>query len=669
MDEQHQNNPTRGWVWTTISTIAEKANPGFPSGKHSKESKGIPHLRPMNISRQGDIDLSNLKYVQQSQYDRLLDGDVLFNNTNSPELLGKTARIPKDTEWAYSNHMTRIRLNKLLISPAWLANVLHYYFLTGFFRMNCTHHVNQASINTSFLCDKVLIPLPPFNEQHRIVAKIEELLTKLDAGIKALNEIKQQIKRYRQSVLKAAFEGRLTAEWRERHKAEIEPASALLARMKENRRTQFIERQRGILQSVISSRVRNSSASYSPQEVLIDFLVEVVTKNVDIAHHELIGSITTAFLHAVNEKIEPKALTKNYTQWLNDSLRALRNEGLESEVIKAQLIAWHKYIDEEINPYKPRRTYTPLLGAMHTMFDAFKEWLVTSSIDEKGVEYIRKRFLEEPAIKEWKNDEARRNKMEVDATWMPSLPESWIWTRVGEISVKMQYGTSEKATHDPSGIPVLRMGNIQDGKLDFTDLKYLPAGFPGLQDLTLVEGDILFNRTNSAELVGKTATYLASHPKATFASYLIRVRVNNQMFHPVILASFINSFHGKKYIASVVSQQVGQANVNGTKLSMMPIPLIPIGEQDEIVSEIEARFSVADIVEKTVEQSLTQSSRLRQSTLKRAFEGKLVPQDPSDEPAEKLLERIWMLKKETGKESSTTKNRRFARKRQIEGKT
>jgi len=99
------------WVWTNLGFLARRINPGFPSGKWKREDKeAIPHLRPMNINVKGDIDLSNLKYVSRKDYDPLLKGDVLFNNTNSPRLLGKTAVIEKDTNWAYSNHMTRIRL-------------------------------------------------------------------------------------------------------------------------------------------------------------------------------------------------------------------------------------------------------------------------------------------------------------------------------------------------------------------------------------------------------------------------------------------------------------------------------------------------------------------------------------------------------------------------------
>jgi type I restriction enzyme S subunit len=140
--------------------------------------------------------------------------------------------------------------------------------------------------------------------------------------------------------------------------------------------------------------------------------------------------------------------------------------------------------------------------------------------------------------------------------------------------------------------------------------------------------------------VGKTAVYKNYHSPAVFASYLIRVRMVKDAYNPDMLSFFINSFYGRKYIGSVVSQQVGQANVNGTKLSQMPIPLPPLAEQRRIVAEVERRLSIADKIAKTVEQSLAQAERLRQSILKKAFEGKLVAQDANDEPAGVLPERI-----------------------------
>ena len=226
-----------------------------------------------------------------------------------------------------------------------------------------------------------------------------------------------------------------------------------------------------------------------------------------------------------------------------------------------------------------------------------------------------------------------------DSTGLPPLPEGWCWATVEQASQFTRYGSSAKASTDSTGVPVLRMGNIQDGSLDWTDLKYLPNDHSEFPDLILEAGDLLFNRTNSAELVGKSAVYHGHPTPCSYASYLIAVRCLPGCDSRYV-CSFINSSYGRLWVASVVSQQVGQANVNGSKLQRLAFPLPPAQEQRQIAAEVERRFSITDKAEAQIEANLKRSSRLRQSILKRAFEGKLVPQDPTDEPASKLLERI-----------------------------
>lgn len=109
----------------------------------------------------------------------------------------------------------------------------------------------------------------------------------------------------------------------------------------------------------------------------------------------------------------------------------------------------------------------------------------------------------------------------------------------------------------------------------------------------LEPGDLLFNRTNSPELVGKSAVFRRGTPSMLFASYLIRVQLGPECL-PEWAAMVINGPIGRAYVASVRTQQVGQANVNGTKLAAMPIPLPPLDEQRRIVAEVEQRLSVID---------------------------------------------------------------------------
>jgi type I restriction enzyme, S subunit len=166
------------------------------------------------------------------------------------------------------------------------------------------------------------------------------------------------------------------------------------------------------------------------------------------------------------------------------------------------------------------------------------------------------------------------------------------------------------------------MGNIQDGKFDFKKLKYLPKEHDEFPELLLAKGDLLFNRTNSADLVGKTAVFKGDPDPCSFASYLIRVRTAEGCLSDFV-SYFINSVFGRAWIAGCVSQQVGQANVNGTKLQALAIPLPPLVEQTRIVAEVERRLSVLEELESAVCTNLQRGARLRQAILHGAFAARL----------------------------------------------
>ena len=203
------NTLSKTWSVSYIGDVAIEIQPGFASGEHNQEGTGIPHVRPMNINRQGNLDLSVVKYVSPDKdKKRLRAGDVLFNNTNSPELIGKTTVINKDIDWAFSNHMTRIVFPQE-VSPKFVAYQLHFLWSMGYFLHKCVKHVNQASISSKTLGDSVPLILAPFNEQKLIVSEIEKQFSRLDEAVAALKRVRASLKRYKASVLKAAVEGRL----------------------------------------------------------------------------------------------------------------------------------------------------------------------------------------------------------------------------------------------------------------------------------------------------------------------------------------------------------------------------------------------------------------------------------------------------------------------------
>lgn len=202
---------------------------------------------------------------------------------------------------------------------------------------------------------------------------------------------------------------------------------------------------------------------------------------------------------------------------------------------------------------------------------------------------------------------------------LPQLPSSWEWISIGEISTGAEYGTSSKSKK--TGIvPVLRMGNIRNGLFDWNDLVYTNDKAE-IEKYMLHNGDVLFNRTNSPELVGKTAVFRGEH-LAIYAGYLIRINQVPQI-NPHYLAFFLNSYIAKSYGNKVKTDGVNQSNINSKKLYSYPFPICSKQEQDKIVLELESRLSCCDQIEKTIEQSLQQAEAMRQSILKKAFEGRL----------------------------------------------
>ena len=231
-----------GWSSTFVGDAIFDIQPGFASGVHNQEGVGVAHLRPMNIDRAGRILLAVVKYVPaHSGTVRVRRGDVLFNNTNSPELVGKTASIDRDADWAFSNHMTRLRPPDGIL-PKFLSYQLHFLWMSGYFLNRCTKHVNQASIAWETLTETVPLIVAPQAEQQRIVAEIEKHVTRLDASVAALERAQANLKRYRAAVLRAAWEGRLVATEAELARAEgrdYEPSDRLLDRILKERRAKW----------------------------------------------------------------------------------------------------------------------------------------------------------------------------------------------------------------------------------------------------------------------------------------------------------------------------------------------------------------------------------------------------------------------------------------------
>lgn len=234
------------------------------------------------------------------------------------------------------------------------------------------------------------------------------------------------------------------------------------------------------------------------------------------------------------------------------------------------------------------------------------------------------------------------------------IPESWEWCRVNDLIYPPKYGTSNKSLEN-GVVPVLRMGNIKDGEIVFDKLVYSNDKVDN-EKYNLISGDLLFNRTNSAELVGKTAIYRGQRP-AIYAGYLILLRpieINSDYLNFVLSSSYARS-----YCQEVKTIGVQQCNINAEKISSFILPLPPLAEQHRIVAKIEELLPKVEKYGKAQDElnKLNEElpERLKKSILQEAIEGRLVPQDPNDEPASVLLDKIRKEKEQLVKEGKLKK--------------
>ncbi len=364
--------------------------------------------------------------------------------------------------------------------------------------------------------------LPSLVEQRAIVAKIETLFSALDNAIANLKKAQEQLKTYRQAVLKKAFEGELTKEWREKRAVQTLHATS----------------------------------------------------------------------HNLNATSQPLPTAEELLQQIKEERQKHYEKQIEN---------WEK---------------------------AVKEWKANG---KKG-----KKPSKPKKLKDYINTSSELLNI--------NIPDIWIFDCIGNLSLGVEYGSSAKSQNNGK-VPVIRMGNMQNGKIDWKDLKYT-SDEKEINQYLLKKGDVLFNRTNSPELVGKTVEYKGGR-KAIFAGYLIRINQIKTILNSSYLNWFLNSHPAKIYGSHVKTDGVNQSNINGEKLSNYPIPICSLPEQHQIVAEIEKRLSVVNKMEQSITESLKKAEALRQSILKKAFEGKLLTQqeiekckqEPDYEPASVLLEK------------------------------
>jgi type I restriction enzyme, S subunit len=198
-------------------------------------------------------------------------------------------------------------------------------------------------------------------------------------------------------------------------------------------------------------------------------------------------------------------------------------------------------------------------------------------------------------------------------------PKKWPMRVMGAVVTGTQYGTAEKSNSDGAGIPVLRMNNITyGGEFDLTDLKWSEIEDAYLEQLTVKRGDLLFNRTNSPELVGKTAVWDRDESYA-YAGYLFRVRFDEKVVLPDYVSAFLNSAYGKKMLFAKAKPSNNMSNFSAGEFCRIELPVPDIKVQRRFADVVTA---VRGMKEKRA-AALAQASDLFGSLVQRAFQGEL----------------------------------------------
>ncbi|ACK44924.1 restriction modification system DNA specificity domain protein [Shewanella baltica OS223] len=363
-----------GWVETTIGNIIDDMQPGFSQKPGKEDGDTTPQIRTHNISPDGKLTLEGIKHVtasnKESERYSLTKGDVVFNNTNSEEWVGKTAVFDQEGEFVFSNHITRLRANSKLITPDFLAAYLQFLWSMGFSKTRAKRWVSQAGIEGSTLA-LFRIPLPSLPEQERIVDVLQQV------GIVA--KAKQSIDDHIDNLVRTAY------------------------------------------------------------------------------------------------------------------------------------------------------------------WEHFSEWYTADG-------------LRDPV-------------------------------RISDIVADSQYGVSE-AMSETGKQAILRMNSITtSGWLNLADLKYATLSEKDIKATTLLNGDLLFNRTNSKELVGKCAIWRGAKEPFSYASYIVRFRMKEGILPEYIWAT-LNSSYGKYRLMNSAKQAVSMANVSPTDLGRITVPLPPLALQEKFAKLI-----------------------------------------------------------------------------------
>lgn len=200
------------------------------------------------------------------------------------------------------------------------------------------------------------------------------------------------------------------------------------------------------------------------------------------------------------------------------------------------------------------------------------------------------------------------------------LPNGWLWTRFATIIQELKYGTSKRCDYKIDGDPVLRIPNVVKGYIDSNDLKFTVLDEKEKEELSLVEGDLLIIRSNgSLSIVGRSTVVDGLHEGFMYAGYLIRARLNTDLYNPAFLKLMFDSKLIRKQIEQPIRTTSGVKNVNSTEIGSLMMPSVPIDEQHRIVTKVDELMTLCDNLKAKINGTQTTQTHLADTIVERAL--------------------------------------------------
>lgn len=229
----------------------------------------------------------------------------------------------------------------------------------------------------------------------------------------------------------------------------------------------------------------------------------------------------------------------------------------------------------------------------------------------------------------------------LDSSDLQTLPETWSWAQLGELGEIVGGITVDKKRKPETAVtvPYLRVANVQRGHIDLSEVKSIVVERTSAERLRLQKGDLLLNEGGDRDKIGRGWVWDGSIPDMIHQNHVFRVRLHDKALNSYFVSHYANEL-GRRFFVEQGKQTTNLASISLSKVMTLPVPVPPPAETEEIVRRVSEALSIADDTLAQLDAEAADAARLKQAILKAAFEGRLVPQDPADEPASALLARI-----------------------------